>query len=266
MTLTTVLDIQRERAALQHDLEQRGRLTANMLNEALADPLYFSDIDELGDIAKIVQRQPDVTTVQVFAPDGRLLVDAERENYPVDSVQDEFVLSALSARQTEVRFDGDTLRVVRPVMAGTEVIGGVQLGFDLASIEREIRDMAISRVWQTVALVALGVVVSYLMALYFVRPIRRLVEATRRIAQGDFGFSYEMGRSDEIGALMRAFSDMTQALEAARARITERTNDLRAANQQLEIELTERKGAEETIQHLAYHDDLTDLPNRRLFN
>jgi len=31
-------------------------------------------------------------------------------------------------------------------------------------------------------------------------------------------------------------------------------------------DITERKRAEETIKHLAYHDDLTGLPNRRLFN
>ncbi len=31
-------------------------------------------------------------------------------------------------------------------------------------------------------------------------------------------------------------------------------------------DITERKRAEEIIKHMAYHDDLTGLPNRRLFN
>ena len=48
--------------------------------------------------------------------------------------------------------------------------------------------------------------------------------------------------------------------------VEERANDLRIANEQLKREIAERKKAEETAMHLAYHDALTQLPNRLLFN
>jgi diguanylate cyclase (GGDEF)-like protein len=48
-------------------------------------------------------------------------------------------------------------------------------------------------------------------------------------------------------------------------RVIERTRQLKASNQSLESEIVERKRAEEQINHQAYYDLLTDLPNRLFF-
>jgi diguanylate cyclase (GGDEF)-like protein/PAS domain S-box-containing protein len=46
--------------------------------------------------------------------------------------------------------------------------------------------------------------------------------------------------------------------------VAERTVELKAANERLEAEIAERRLAEQRAQHLADHDALTGLPNRRL--
>jgi diguanylate cyclase (GGDEF)-like protein len=48
-------------------------------------------------------------------------------------------------------------------------------------------------------------------------------------------------------------------------RVQERTNELLTTTVQLETEIAERNRAEERLNYLAYHDLLTELPNRALF-
>ena len=62
---------------------------------------------------------------------------------------------------------------------------------------------------------------------------------------------------DDISAEHAARESLEQA-------VSQRTAQLADANQMLEAEIAERKQAEQRAQHLADHDALTGLPNRRL--
>ncbi len=242
MALTTVLDIRRQRAIFQDELEQRGLLMSNTLTNIMADALYYSDVDKLRDLAEVVRSLENVTHVTVFGADGRLLAVRSRvddqEDYPIGFVNDEFFLNAVRTGQPTTRFTADTFEVTSPIIVGREVIGGVQLIFDLHAVEANIEALTRQRIWQTVALVAVALVLSYLMAQYFIRPLRWLVEATKKIAEGDFGFWVDNGRKDEIGELTDAFILMARRLE-------ERTTELRTTNAQLLRESAELR----TTQH-----------------
>ncbi|MCV2353013.1 GGDEF domain-containing protein [Paucibacter sp. B2R-40] len=75
------------------------------------------------------------------------------------------------------------------------------------------------------------------------RPINAVSKAAQRFAEGQAAGPLPLARKDEIGSLARSFARM-------QAQITEQLADLRQKQEELE--------------HLAQHDMLTGLPNRRL--
>ena len=68
-----------------------------------------------------------------------------------------------------------------------------------------------------------------------------------------------------VCAIKKAEEDLKQANELLEGQVTQRTSELKAANDRLKLDLEERKRVELSIRHMAHHDALTDLPNRTLF-
>jgi diguanylate cyclase (GGDEF)-like protein/PAS domain S-box-containing protein len=69
---------------------------------------------------------------------------------------------------------------------------------------------------------------------------------------------------DDVTAEHAARESLERSRDALERAVAERTAELQAANERLEIEVGERKMAEQRAKHLADHDALTGLPNRRL--
>lgn len=67
-------------------------------------------------------------------------------------------------------------------------------------------------------------------------------------------------------ALVRMLKEKSLSLETDRARLVEGNEDLRRANDALEKDASESKRRGEEAEQLAFHDPLTGLPNRLLFN
>ena len=103
-----------------------------------------------------------------------------------------------------------------------------------------------------------SVVFTFLLALfglYVIRaiadPVKKIHEATDRVTNGDLDIRVKVDKGDELGKLAKNFNRMTDTLQQA---LQVRDN-----------EISERKSSEEKARHLAYHDNLTGLPNRTLF-
>ena len=98
-----------------------------------------------------------------------------------------------------------------------------------------------------------ALIVLLVTALVITLPVRRLTAGARRLAAGDLTTRVRRGGASEVDELAQAFNHMATELDQAERAV-------RSYQTQLEQRVTERT---QQLQHLADHDPLTNLPNRR---
>jgi diguanylate cyclase (GGDEF)-like protein len=103
------------------------------------------------------------------------------------------------------------------------------------------------------ATLAVMALVSALLVLSISLPVRRLTAATRLLASGDRTARAPRGGSAEVDELAASFNAMADQISSAET-------ELRAHQVELERHVAERT---RQLHHLAHHDPLTQLPNRR---
>ena len=107
--------------------------------------------------------------------------------------------------------------------------------------------------WLTGSVLLLLLAISVSTVLSIGAPVRQLLHATRRLAKGESGVTVPRGGIKELDQLAVSFNHMAEQLASAQALA-------RQYHGQLEAKVEERT---RQLQHLAEHDPLTRLPNRR---
>ncbi|MET0327404.1 MAG: EAL domain-containing protein [Luteimonas sp.] len=229
----------------------RGEAVSAQSAEALVNPLYYFDLEAIGVVVGNVLRQPDISYVIVYDADGNIVHDGSRdiERYG-QRMDDAFALEVVAATSQHMQSDGKLLDVSMPIRIGEQRLGGVRIGYSLATAKQDedamvaamqarldeiARRHLIAVGLLLVVLVALGALVAGLLQRRLVRPVRQLAGAAQRIEAGHYDVVVAADdRQDEIGDLVRAFDRM-------RAGIARHDRDIR---------------------RMAYTDPLTGLANR----
>jgi two-component system NtrC family sensor kinase len=121
----------------------------------------------------------------------------------------------------------------------------LDITLSLARVDEEIA--AITRrtaAFAAGAVLLLAAALAVLIRTRITRPVRELVQGTRRLADGDLAHRIPVRSQDELGALAVAFNEMTEGLAKARQelndmvegleqRVAERTRELQQAQAQL---------------------------------
>ncbi len=126
---------------------------------------------------------------------------------------------------------------------------------------RELKEIARRRMLLLITLpVTIGIitVLAMFIARKITQPLIQLKSATRDIVNGKFDSPIEVDTNDETADLVRSFDQMRHSLSTYRTQVENNTAELLT-------EINLRKTIENRLQHDAFHDALTNLPNRALF-
>ncbi|MGP1629358.1 MAG: diguanylate cyclase domain-containing protein [Giesbergeria sp.] len=187
-------------------------------------------------------------------PDAAQLFGAEHQGERI-LIQERFgsVQALLDGKQSEQVFSRDDGSAARQAYAFARLPYGeredgrfmvVGLSQPLNVVQQEVLDLG-RRIF--LGLVVLSLVAALLAALVsrrVVGPIKTMVRATQAFAAGRSHGALPVARSDELGELARSLKQMEH---------------------QIGRQLKELNRRHKNMAHLAHHDLLTGLPNRRMF-
>ncbi|TBR12509.1 MAG: EAL domain-containing protein [Lysobacter sp.] len=239
---------------LDANLHGRAETGVERLAESLANPLYYFDLDQVGEIARATLRQPGVRYVLVYDADGNILHDGTPDIPSYGKrMDDALARDAIAARELHTQTTPRVMDVSAPVLIGDARLGGVRVGFDrldgrgvqevvIATLRKQVRELGhrqlLAILLLTGALLTLGGVMLAVIQRSMVRPISQLADSARAIEAGQFDTEMPVSRrQDELGDLVRAFARMGQS-------VSRHNRDIR---------------------RMAYTDALTGLGNRLSF-
>ena len=209
-------------------------------NAALPTPYGFYLSNRWGDFLV----HPDATQTFGFDRGQRILI---QESFPqvaalVDGRAEEAVLSQPGTDDEEARVFAFVRMPFGNAEEGRFMVVG--LSQPLAVVQGEVLDLGRSILKILLVLSVVGVALAAGVSRLVTQPLQAMVKAAQAFSRGESHGALPVHRGDEVGELARSFQDMEQ---------------------QISRQLAELNLSRDAMAHLAHHDALTGLPNRRMF-
>ena len=220
-------------------LARRLQTMALMVGSNSTAALTFDIVRDAEETLSALRATPQVETACIY--------DLSGEPFAA-YVRDGGDFSPPSPEGATYRYEEDRLIVFEPIVLDGEQIGTVYLQSDVRELDLRRR--------RYVGLTVVFLVASSLVALALAarlrsvisEPILNLVDTMRRVSQDKaYSLRAEKHSHDELGQLIDGFNEMLSQIETRDAALTQAQNELERRAQALQVELGERKRAEERI-------------------
>jgi PAS domain S-box-containing protein len=238
------------KSALTESFIQRAKATTNSLESGVSSRNYFNDKSQLLlVIQKNMWLDPDIEEISFSVPEGNDLVvyatsNQSKINRP-SSANNKISFEKDSFLSSVVKNGADnTLEYVSPVHLSGEIVGTVQINFDLSSINKKV----LTTFYYSL-IVYIGLISLFLIMIYFflsstiLKPISRINQGLNALAHNDYTYKVGIKSRDEIGALAKAFGDMVTILSGNKAEIESKVKEQTKEISEKAHELSDQKNA-----------------------
>jgi len=215
VVLVSAFLLRQQQEALTAEMTKRGHAIAQNLAAGARNALLVDDELALNVLVNEAMSDPDVAYIAIADHEGRARAhsDITLVGRPLQRPAKATPIGEVAAVQTYVSPEhGSVIDFSVPLTFRNVGVGAVYVGFSQASMHRALTAARNDTALITAVMLAVGVAGAVTLATLLSRPIRQLMEGTRRIAEGDFAVALAVPSRDEIGALTEAFNQMARSL------------------------------------------------------
>ena len=220
----------REIKAIYQEKRERGLVMVRYISEMNVRSLVLGDLESIDENISGLIRE-DLAYVIFYDADSKPVVVSESIADNAEVINQTSCAGEVSPgdvfyhtiRLSRGRGLQEVMEVEVPVfIPGSEKKwGSVKIGLELEDVFRRVQRTRLVLLGFGLAAFLLTVLGANLLARRITRPIKNLVEGTRRISRGDFSYRIPVISRDEIGDLTGSFNQMAEELLRAREQMEE---------------------------------------------
>jgi adenylate cyclase len=213
--LLSAMLLRRQQATLTAEMVKRGLTIAQNLAASAKNPLVSDDELTLNLLVKDAMKDPDVAYVAITDEKGKALAHSDvhligrRLERPRGLTP---LGGALLVQTYAAPGGGNLIDFSLPLTFRQVRVGALYLGFSQRANVAALASARDNAILVSLAMVALGIAGAFTLGTVLSRPISRLVDGTRAIADGNFAITLHVASRDEIGALTHSFNEMAASL------------------------------------------------------
>ncbi|MDH3828928.1 MAG: SpoIIE family protein phosphatase [Desulfobacterales bacterium] len=217
ISISSFFMLKKQRVQFRDQLIALGESLVRITSDQSPDKLLAEEELTLFQLIKNVTAEDQV--IYAFIADSKNVIKAHSDPGKVNS---QYIPSP--AAKSDLRPDdvivtnffkdgAEILYFEKPITYQKIRVGTVALAISQHEIIENIESAKRFVSILTVIITFLGVLLSFVLSLYFSRPIQKLKEGTQAISSGDMEYRVKISRNDELGDLGLAFNQMAEGLK-----------------------------------------------------
>ena len=223
-------------AMRKHHVEERATSLERMamLLESQVAPDLVAGAEE--DLARLVSTYGHRTNtrITVIDPSGVVLADSEREARDMENhlYRPEIQASLRGEKQMSIRYSStlktEMMYFSLPVVVEGRVVGALRLSYFMKDFEALMGSLRGDLLTIVGAVTLCALIIAFFLARSVTGPVREVIDASKRVASGDFDVAVSTRRSGEFRDFARGFNAMTGRLKEMFGEITVQSEEIRS--------------------------------------
>ena len=238
---------------MDHIVAGTDRLT-NTIRLGTHYAMMLNSRDDINQIINNIGKQPEIKNIRIYNKEGQIKYsNSASEIESKTNIKNEacYICHRSEPPQVSISLDERTrifysdngyrlLGIISPVenepscstdschvhSPDKKILGALDVVVSLEGTDREILRTEKGITALALFIFILSSAIIFVFVLRFVnRPIQRLIEGTKQIAKGDYGFKVEIGQDDEMGQLASAINQMGKEIGENQAELNRQRDE-----------------------------------------